>query len=94
MTREEFARRWLSPGISPPRGGPISVANGPSKTEAAPRTFTEKPPAPSRLMRTRGFVRQWAMAATGASLLFVSMALVVVKLAPYVANYASTYLAE
>lgn len=54
--------------------------------------FREKAPQPSRLVRTGRFLKQWATIALAAGVLFAAMAMLLVKLAPYVTEYAATYL--
>ena len=92
MTREEFARRWLSPAAASAR----EIVVAPRRvrlTDIANRTFREKAPQPSRLVRTGRFLKRWAVAAVAAGVFFGGMAMLLVKLTPYVTDYVSTYLA-
>lgn len=91
MTREEFARRWLDPARAATRDAPRVVVR-PRLTDRPSRIFTEKAPLPSRLVRTGRFLKQWATVAVAAAVLFAGMALLLVKLSPYVTEYAATYL--
>ncbi len=91
MTREEFARRWLKPAIGATRDPPPAVRRI-RLTEAPSRTFREKAPQPSRLLRVGRFLKQWAMIGVAGAILFAGMAVVVLKLAPYITDYAATYL--
>ena len=91
MTREEFARRWLGAPAAPPQDAPPRWRAS-RLTDAPSRTFREQAPKPSRLVRTGRFLKRWATATGAASILFVGMAMLLVKLAPYVTDYAATYL--
>nr|WP_315051129.1 hypothetical protein [uncultured Brevundimonas sp.] len=90
MTREEFARRWLGAPIAPP---PEARSVHPAaRTELSPRLFKERPPRASKLALAGQQLKRTGLMAGGALGLFAVMALVVVKLGPYVAEYAATYL--
>ncbi len=98
MTLDEFARRWLT---DPHRSLPASVralheddARRTVLTEAALATFRERPPHPPRGPRIGRRLVRWSLAAAAASLLFAAGAVVILKLGPYVQDYATLYLVE
>ncbi len=91
MTREEFARRWLKPAIGETRDAPPAPRRI-RLTEAPSRMFRETAPQPSRLLKVGRFLKQWTMIGLAGAILFTGMAVVVLKLAPYVTDYAATYL--
>lgn len=90
MTREEFARRWLTPGgPAPQKSAPVGQVR---LTDARARVFREKAPAPVPLAQAGRALQKWALIAVGAGVFFAVMAAVLVKLGPYVSDYAATYL--
>lgn len=98
MTLDEFARRWLT---GPDRFTPTPVPEGgksearpPGLTEAALATFRESPPRPARAGRIGRRLARWGLAAAAASMLFAASAAVILKLGPYVQDYATLYLTE
>ena len=90
MTREEFARRWLTPGGGAPQK--IAPVGRVRLTDTRARVFTEKAPAPTPLVHAGRALQKWTLIAVAAALFFAFMAAVLVKLAPYVSDYAATYL--
>lgn len=90
MTLEEFTRRWITappaaaPEVLPPRAALL--------TEKPSRTFSERSAPPSRLAKTGRFLQKWAIMALFSVGLFTAAAVAVVKLAPYILEYAETYL--
>jgi len=92
MTREEFARRWLTPGVSVPLPQKIIPTGRVRLTDNTSRMFREQAPPPSRLVRTGRFLRRWLVISAVGAVLFVGMAALLIKLSPYVSDYAATYL--
>lgn len=90
MTREEFARRWLTPGgHASQKSAPVGQVR---LTDARARVFREKSPAPVPLVQAGRALQKWSLIAVGAGVFFAVMAAVLVKLGPYVSDYAATYL--
>lgn len=90
MTRDEFARRWLNPAVaSAPADAPIPRR----LTEAPLRVFREQPLPSPRGVRMGRAVKRLGRWIITAGLLFTGVCLLVIKLAPYAADYAATYLA-
>jgi hypothetical protein len=89
MSRDEFARRWLN------AAAPTTVdAPAPRRlTETPIRVFREQAGPPSRLMNAGRAVSRLGGWIIAAGLLFTGVCLLLLKLAPYAADYAATYLA-
>jgi|GEM_PF-2202372 hypothetical protein len=97
MTLDEFARRWLndSERAAPPRSPePVAREARPGLTETAIATFRERPPRPARIIRLGRHLVRWSFATAAASALFAAGAAVILKLGPYVQDYAALYLVE
>lgn len=90
MTREEFARRWLNaPSAAPPEMPPARKVT--RLTDVPTRVFKEKGPRPSRLIRVGGILVHLCAWSVAASVLFISVALLIEEMAPFVTEYVATY---
>jgi hypothetical protein len=97
MTLDEFARRWLSGSDrAAPSRSPEAAAREtrPGLTETAVATFRERPARPARIVRLGRRLVRWSLATAAASALFAAGAAVILKLGPYVQDYAALYLVE
>lgn len=90
MTLEEFTRRWLTASHAPAPEAP--APRSARLTDKPTRTFSERSAPPSRLVKTGRFLQRWAIMALFGVGLFTAAAGAIVKLAPYIVEYAGTYL--
>lgn len=89
MTRDEFARRWLNAAASTRVEAPVPRG----LTEAPIRVFREQAIPSPRMVRMGRTVTRLGRWIITAGLLFTGVCLLLLKLAPYAADYAATYLA-